>query len=69
MKKRTIYICPMHEEVSSVKPGKCPKCGMALVKKNETEHKKIDHSTHDHSEHHRMMAEDFKRQAMPGNSC
>jgi hypothetical protein len=25
------YICPMHEDVKSAKPGKCPKCGMALV--------------------------------------
>jgi Heavy metal binding domain len=28
-----IYACPMHPEVQSDKPGKCPKCGMALVKK------------------------------------
>jgi hypothetical protein len=26
------YICPMHPEVISDKPGKCPKCGMTLVK-------------------------------------
>jgi FtsP/CotA-like multicopper oxidase with cupredoxin domain len=25
------YVCPMHEDVKSAKPGKCPKCGMALV--------------------------------------
>jgi cytochrome oxidase Cu insertion factor (SCO1/SenC/PrrC family) len=24
------YTCPMHREVSSAKPGRCPKCGMAL---------------------------------------
>ena len=24
------YTCPMHREVSSAKPGSCPKCGMAL---------------------------------------
>lgn len=27
------YTCPMHPEVTSSKPGKCPKCGMALVEK------------------------------------
>ena len=35
MKKMAVmnYSCPMHPEVSSDKPGKCPKCGMNLVKK------------------------------------
>jgi Heavy metal binding domain len=28
-----MYSCPMHPEVTSAKVGKCPKCGMALVKK------------------------------------
>lgn len=27
------YTCPMHPEVSSGAPGKCPKCQMALVEK------------------------------------
>lgn len=27
------YTCPMHPEVISNKPGKCPKCGMNLGKK------------------------------------
>ena len=27
------YTCPMHSDVHSDKPGKCPKCGMALVLK------------------------------------
>ena len=27
------YLCPMHPEVTSDKPGSCSKCGMALVKK------------------------------------
>ena len=28
------YTCSMHPEVKSDKPGKCPKCGMKLVKQN-----------------------------------
>lgn len=35
------YTCTMHPEVLSDKPGKCPKCGMTLVKK-EPAKKKAD---------------------------
>ena len=27
----TVYVCPMHPEVTSSVPGQCPKCGMKLV--------------------------------------
>ena len=30
---KTIYQCPMHPKVQQAKPGKCPICGMVLVKK------------------------------------
>jgi len=33
--QKTIYYCPMHSEVVSNKPGKCPKCGMNLVLRKE----------------------------------
>lgn len=29
------YTCTMHPEVVMDKPGKCPKCGMTLVKKKQ----------------------------------
>jgi FtsP/CotA-like multicopper oxidase with cupredoxin domain len=32
-----LYSCPMHPEVKSDKEGKCPKCGMALVKEEPQE--------------------------------
>jgi hypothetical protein len=33
---KVIYTCPMHPSVSSDKAGKCPTCGMDLVKKDVT---------------------------------
>ena len=33
--KKHMYVCPMHPEVVKSKPGKCSKCGMALVKKGK----------------------------------
>lgn len=27
------YVCPMHPDITSKKPGKCPKCKMKLEKK------------------------------------
>ena len=26
-----LYLCPMHPDVRQPTPGKCPKCGMALL--------------------------------------
>ena len=37
---KEVYTCPMHPEIIRDKPGRCPICGMELVKK-ETDGKKI----------------------------
>ena len=36
MSMGTTYTCPMHPEVKSATPGKCPKCGMDLVKMKDS---------------------------------
>jgi hypothetical protein len=45
-KDSVYYTCPMHSEVKMDKPGKCPKCGMALEKKTmkmtETKNKNME---------------------------
>ncbi|MGG7549471.1 multicopper oxidase domain-containing protein [Chryseobacterium arthrosphaerae] len=38
------YTCLMHPEVISDKPGKCPKCGMELVEKENHQHTAVENS-------------------------
>lgn len=40
------YTCPMHPEIVSDRPGRCPECGMALVIKDDKLKLKI-HTTED----------------------
>ncbi|MCL5438895.1 MAG: cadmium-translocating P-type ATPase [Patescibacteria group bacterium] len=45
-KNSVIYICPMHSEVRSGRPGKCPKCGMTLIEKDEQSHHGMESVQH-----------------------
>lgn len=37
MMDEKVYVCPMHPEETSDKPGKCPICGMDLELMGESE--------------------------------
>lgn len=44
------YTCPMHPEVVSSKPGKCPKCGMDLVEKEDHTHHQAENNDEEKTE-------------------
>ncbi len=46
------YICPMHPEVISDKPGVCPKCNMNLVSDSDVEDRTDNDSHHDNPKNH-----------------
>ncbi len=67
---KNIYTCPMHPEVQSSQPGNCPKCGMALVKKDDemqsmdkpgNEGEKQQHE-HMHADMHQQQVKEIKEE-------
>ncbi len=56
MKNEILYTCPMHKDVTSDKPGTCPKCGMELV---EAKNKKMEHDMGSHSGHEMKKPEEM----------
>ena len=51
----TTYVCPMHPEVTSERPDRCPKCGLRLVPESLVPagggHEHHGHGHHDHGHH------------------
>ena len=41
---KKLYICPMHPEVQSEKPGSCPRCGMRLEVTKKEPSEAMDHA-------------------------
>jgi FtsP/CotA-like multicopper oxidase with cupredoxin domain len=46
------YTCPMHPEVTSQEPGRCPKCGMKLLAAQAGSEPMADHHQASHHHHH-----------------
>ena len=47
-----VYTCSMHPEITSDKPGKCPKCGMNLQLRQNKDQPKHDGKGHDGGHEH-----------------
>ncbi len=45
------YTCPMHPEVLSHEPGRCPQCNMFLVEKQDAANSAAEHAQHQAADH------------------
>ena len=72
LQTRVEYTCPMHPEIVSDEPGKCPKCGMFLVEREVSDGETAGHEHHEHHEHHETPAAEMTQAAQahhPGHTA
>jgi FtsP/CotA-like multicopper oxidase with cupredoxin domain len=51
------YVCPMHPDVTSAEPGRCPKCGMKLMAAEApASSDPAHHHAEEHQDHHAEAA-------------
>lgn len=63
-----VYTCPMHPDVLSDKPGKCPKCGMDLVKKDMPQGQMIGGGMQ-HMQGRMSLQQGMKESQAAGSGC
>ena len=61
----TKYVCPMHSDVTSDKPGACSKCNMDLAPIDDTEEKLLDHHSHESGHRDKKAFQSDTRYACP----
>ncbi len=55
------YTCPEHHDVVMNKPGKCPKCGMALVAKKDMKKRMMEHKKDTTKMKHNMKMKEMPK--------